>query len=136
MPEHSAEVRPGALPKVPAGHGLQTAAPAAAEKVPRGHCAQVALEVAPVAALAVPGGQGTAATPPGGQYDPRGQAHEYTKAPHLAALTHGSPPNAALVTGSAQPLRPRHAALATASEALEAQAPCRKPAAQEPVGVP
>ncbi len=37
---------------------------------------------------------------------------------------------------SAQPLLPRHAALATLSEALEAQALCRKPVAQEPVGVP
>ena len=37
---------------------------------------------------------------------------------------------------SAQLLLPRHAALATLSEALAAQAPCRKPAAQEPVGKP
>ena len=56
-PEHPGEGRPGALPNTPAGQRLQVAAPAA-EKAPGGHCTQVALEAAPVAALAVPAGQG------------------------------------------------------------------------------
>jgi hypothetical protein len=57
LPLQAAEVRPAALPYTPAGHKLHAAAPAP-EKAPAGHCVQVALEVALVAALAVPGGQG------------------------------------------------------------------------------
>ena len=50
---------------------LQADAPAA-EKAPGGHCAQVALEAAPVAALAVPAVQGVAVTEEKGQYAPAG----------------------------------------------------------------
>ena len=56
-PEQAGEARPAALPYTPAGQGLQAAAPAP-EYRPGGHCTQVALEPAPVAALAVPAGQG------------------------------------------------------------------------------
>ena len=59
LPEHAEELRPGALPKTPAGQGLQVAAPSA-EKVPGRHCTQSVKESAPVAALAVPAGQSVA----------------------------------------------------------------------------
>ena len=53
--------------KLPAVHALQDGAPAA-EYVPAAHTAHVALDVAPVAAEAVPAGHWSAAGPvPGGQ---------------------------------------------------------------------
>ena len=66
-------VRPAALPYTPAGQGLQTEAPAP-EKRPGEHGAQVALEAAPVAALAVPGGQGEGVTEESGQNPPAGHS--------------------------------------------------------------
>ena len=57
LPLHAGEERPAALPYTPAGHKLQAAAPAP-EKRPGEHGVQVEFEAAPVAALAVPAGQG------------------------------------------------------------------------------
>jgi hypothetical protein len=73
LPEQAGEVRPAALPYTPAGQGLQAAAPAP-EKKPREHGTQVALEDAPMAALAVPAGQGVALTELSGQYAPAGHS--------------------------------------------------------------
>ena len=60
------EARPEALPKKPARHCEQKAEPAG-EKVPGPQAAQVALEAAPVAALAVPAGHCVALTELRGQ---------------------------------------------------------------------
>ena len=72
-PEQAAEPSPGPLPKKPAGHSEQAAEPAE-EKVPAGHSAQVALDVAPVAALTLPEGQAIASTDDSGQKKPAGQS--------------------------------------------------------------
>ena len=53
--------------------GMGAAVPALGQKLPAGHVTQVALEVAPVAALAVPAGHGTASIKRGGQKCPGGQ---------------------------------------------------------------
>ena len=66
LPLHADEARPAALPYTPAGQRLQVEAPAL-EKRPGEHGVQVELEAAPVAALAVPAGQGVASTEKGGQ---------------------------------------------------------------------
>ncbi len=66
-------VRPAALPYTPAGQRLQTEAPAP-EKRPGEHGTQEALEAAPVAALAVPAGQGVASTEKEGQKLPAGHS--------------------------------------------------------------
>ena len=70
-PEHAGEVRPAALPYTPAGQGLQLDAPAK-EKVPGRHLAHVALEAAPMAALAVPAGHCMALMELKGQNAPAG----------------------------------------------------------------
>ncbi len=57
FPEQSGDASPGALPYTPAGHRVQAEAPAA-EYDPGEQRVQVALEVAPMAALKVPAGQG------------------------------------------------------------------------------
>ncbi len=72
-PEQAALVSPAVAPYLPPGHCWQAAEPGADEKLPAGQGAQVSLEDAPVAALAVPAGQGVAATEEKGQKEPGGQ---------------------------------------------------------------